>query len=518
MGEVIDFFTKLFDTSDWPPRWHCGNWTNFHGWLYIISDLLIWGAYFAIPIIIIRYISRKKHAKFIRLYFLFASFILACGATHFMDAAMFWFPAYRLSALLRLITAVVSWLTVFSLLRLLPFAFSLKSNDEFEREIEQRKKTESELKDKNEQLTKAEVIAGLGHWRWNIVTGELFWSENLKRMFEFAEQPSYEKYIQHIHDEDLEATLLSLEKALKTGVFDEFYHRVITATGKIKVLHSRADVVLGQNNEVIEIIGTAHDITRIMHAQQALEAKTTELEASNFELEKFMHVASHDLQEPLRKIATYGMLLQDHAKSMLDEKGHEYLSKMVLSSQRMRNLINALVSFSLVKQPETLFEATDLNIIIQNVISDLELKIQATQTKLEVGPLPVIEANKLQLEQLFQNIISNSIKFQANGQAPLIKIYAELILDKKVFPTVNSTEDYYKITVEDNGIGFEETYLQEIFGMFKRLNTNYQGTGLGLAICKRIVDNHNGFITAESKPGVGSKFMVILPVTQHRNL
>src|SRR5689334_7462213 len=109
MNQVIEFFRKIFDSSDWPPRWHCGQWTAFHGWLYIISDLLIWSAYFTIPVVILKFISRKKDVRFEKLYFLFAAFILACGATHLLDAIAFWIPAYRLNALFRLITGIVSW-------------------------------------------------------------------------------------------------------------------------------------------------------------------------------------------------------------------------------------------------------------------------------------------------------------------------------------------------------------------------------------------------------------------------
>ncbi|MDN3655312.1 PAS domain-containing protein [Ferruginibacter paludis] len=146
MQQIVDFFTNLFDSSDWPPRWHCGKWTEFHGWLYIISDLMIWSAYFALPIVIIRYISRKKNIRFARLYFLFAAFILACGATHFLDAVIFWIPVYRLSALVRFITGAISWLTVFYVVKYLPVIFSLRSQSALEAEIEERKKTELALK------------------------------------------------------------------------------------------------------------------------------------------------------------------------------------------------------------------------------------------------------------------------------------------------------------------------------------------------------------------------------------
>ncbi|MFM6924167.1 MAG: PAS domain-containing protein, partial [Ferruginibacter sp.] len=146
MDQILDFFSKLLDVRDWPPRWHCGKWTEFHGWLYIISDLLIWTAYFAIPLVIIRYVSRKKNIQFTRLYFLFAAFILACGATHFLDAVAFWIPVYRLSALVRFITGIVSWVTVFYLVKQLPVIFSLRSQSALEAEITERKRTEQALK------------------------------------------------------------------------------------------------------------------------------------------------------------------------------------------------------------------------------------------------------------------------------------------------------------------------------------------------------------------------------------
>ena len=152
MHQILEFFSKLFDSSDWPPRWHCGRWTEFHGWLYIISDLLIWSAYFTIPLVILKYVSKKQNIRFVRLYFLFAAFILACGSTHFLDAAAFWFPAYRLNGLMRFVTGVLSWITVFYLVKFLPIAFSFRSQMELEVEIEQRKIAESEVIQLNADL------------------------------------------------------------------------------------------------------------------------------------------------------------------------------------------------------------------------------------------------------------------------------------------------------------------------------------------------------------------------------
>lgn len=159
MEEVRQFFIKLFDSSDWPPRWHCGNWTGFEGWLYILSDLLIWSAYFAIPVVIIRYISRKQHPKFVRLYFLFAAFILACGATHFLDAIAFWIPVYRLSALVRFITAAISWTTVFFIVKYLPVLFSLKPQDDLEAEVQKRIRSEEKFRGLLESAPDAILIS-----------------------------------------------------------------------------------------------------------------------------------------------------------------------------------------------------------------------------------------------------------------------------------------------------------------------------------------------------------------------
>jgi len=153
MKEITEFFGRLFDSSDWPPRWHCGKWSELHGWLYIISDLMIWSAYFAIPIVILRFISKRNDIRFIKLYFLFAAFILTCGITHLLDAISFWIPAYRLNALTRFVTGILSWTTVYYIVKNLPVAFSSRSREALENEIEQRKQAEGKYKNLNLELT-----------------------------------------------------------------------------------------------------------------------------------------------------------------------------------------------------------------------------------------------------------------------------------------------------------------------------------------------------------------------------
>ena len=227
MDQVVDFFSKLFDTSDWPPRWHCGNWTTFHGWLYIVSDVLIWAAYYAIPILIISFIIRKQKQKFAKIGWLFASFILACGFTHLLDALTFWYPMYRLSALVRFVTAVISLVTLYNLSKLLASIAKLKSGEELEAEIEYRKKLESELLENNARLNEAEKISKLGHWRWNAVTNLIKASPNFFTIYEapFQEIGVRGEMHKYIHADDREFVKARVALAAQTKDYGQFYFR-----------------------------------------------------------------------------------------------------------------------------------------------------------------------------------------------------------------------------------------------------------------------------------------------------
>lgn len=532
MQTVLDFFRKLFDTADWPPRWHCGNWTDFHGWLYIISDLLIWSAYFAIPITILRFISRRHDAKFVRAYFLFAAFILACGSTHLLDAVTFWFPAYRLNALVRFITGVVSWATVFYLIKILPVANSLRSHAELEKEITERKKVEAELLIANEQLNAAQEIAKLGHWQWDVVANKVIWSKELCKIYQIPEsEMSYESYVQKVHPEDRDIVQAAVEKAFAEKKFPSYTHRILFDDGSEKVVQARGEVQLDENGVVIRMLGTGQDITEIQKAQQQLVERTHALETSNAELQRFAYVASHDLQEPLRKIVTFASLLEKETGDKLNEKARMYRDKIVQSASRMQHLIDDILAFSSLRVSDEVFVPTDLNAIVNQVISDMELTIEETGATFQFDTLPVIDAIPSQMEQLFQNLISNAIKFRKEEAAPRISIRCkqvevdeienytlkdETMLAMRGFTYNWNREQFVQIDVTDNGIGFDQAYADQIFEIFQRLHSQQQvqGTGVGLAICRKVVDNHHGTITAQGRPGQGSNFRVSLPVTQ----
>jgi PAS domain S-box-containing protein len=269
-------------------------------------------------------------------------------------------------------------------------------------------------------------------------------------------------------------------------------------------------VITALHNNDDELIGfskVTRDLTERKIAEETLREYTERLEHNNQELEQFAYVASHDLKEPLRKIITFGNLLENTSKNVLDEKSKDYVARMQSSAARMMSLIEDLLVFSRVSRPTEGFEPVDLNAVINRVLSDLEVTINSRKAKVEVGELPSVVGRRSQLGQLFQNLISNAVKFNDKEQ-PVITIIANST-------SADRAGKITRIDVSDNGIGFEDIYSTRIFEIFQRLHgkTEYPGTGIGLAICKKIVEAHGGTISASGKPGMGSTFTVKLPST-----
>lgn len=236
--------------------------------------------------------------------------------------------------------------------------------------------------------------------------------------------------------------------------------------------------------------------------QISLERYIAELARSNQELQQFAFIASHDLQEPVRKLLFYSDYLLSRYTNSLDSKGSSYLSSMHAASQRMRSLIQDLLSFSLINREELKFTAVDLNTIASDAIQDLEMSIKEKKAVFNIESLPTVPGDTRMMRQLFENIISNSLKYSRTTASPVINISCE------------EKAGFYELAFKDNGIGFDEQYLPQMFTLFKRLHDRkkYEGTGLGLAICRKIVDMHGGTIRADGKEGEGAVFYVSLPM------
>jgi light-regulated signal transduction histidine kinase (bacteriophytochrome) len=324
-----------------------------------------------------------------------------------------------------------------------------------------------------------------------------------------------------LHPDDVQGTHDSWNNALRQGTLYEKEHRLEMIDGSYKWHLSRAHPYKNEEGEVIKWFGTATNIDAQKRESEQLELRvqerTRELQKSNNELEQFAYIASHDLQEPLRKIITFIGLL-NKALPEVDEKAKDFLKKIEYSSERMSTLIKDILNYSQLSKPGERFKSIDLNESLKTVIIDFELVIEQKNAVIKSDPLPHIEAIPMQINQLFYNLISNSLKFVDNERSPVIEITARSLSPHEIamYSDLIPTQTYFLIQVRDNGIGFDEKFLDQIFTIFQRLNTrqSFSGTGIGLALCKKIVLNHNGHITASSEENKGAMFSVILPQKQ----
>jgi signal transduction histidine kinase len=268
---------------------------------------------------------------------------------------------------------------------------------------------------------------------------------------------------------------------------------------------------------LISFVLINRELRKRISVQQELQLKIEALNRSNAELEQFAYVASHDLQEPLRKIRAFGDRLMLKQQARLDDDGRILLQKIQDSSGRMQVLIDDLLTFSRMVNKASDLSVTDLGAVIKEVLADLSEPIRTQQATIETADLPVVLGFPVQMRQLFQNLISNALKFTKPGQAPQVSITSAQVSGSSI-PNLQGHKrqlDYHQIIVQDSGIGFEPEYAERIFVIFQRLNgrLEYPGTGIGLAICRRVVTNHHGYIVAESQLGQGAIFYIYLPVT-----
>jgi two-component system sensor kinase FixL len=262
----------------------------------------------------------------------------------------------------------------------------------------------------------------------------------------------------------------------------------------------------------------AEEALRQAHAEleARVQQRTAELSRSNAELQQFAYVASHDLQEPLRKIMAFGDRLQIGAGPLLDERSRDYLDRMLNAAQRMSGLINDLLAYSRITTKAQPFSPVDLEQVVREVLADLEVAIEEAGAEVEVGELPTIDADPSQMRQLLQNLIGNALKFRREGVPLVVRVESQM-LQGVPYPGAG-VRNMMQLRVIDNGIGFEQRFAERIFEVFERLHSReeYPGSGMGLAICRKIVERHHGTITASSKPGEGSVFTVIMPLEQPR--
>ena len=308
-------------------------------------------------------------------------------------------------------------------------------------------------------------------------------------------------------------------EVLRTGRMMEVAEETMsTAQYGVRVLHTKKFPIFNKQGEPEFLVGIAEDITERQAAAQKLQEFAAQLERNNRELQDFAFVASHDLQEPLRKVRTFGDRLKTKCGASLGDDGRDYLERMLNAAGRMQTLIEDLLSFSRVTTQAKPFVALDLNGVAHEVLSDLEVRIEQVQGRVELAELPVVQADPTQMRQLLQNLIGNALKFHRPDEKPVVKVFARPLAVPAEANGRPAKAQFFQLVVEDNGIGFEEKYLDRIFTVFQRLHGRgeYEGTGVGLAICRKIAQRHGGDITATSRPGHGATFLITLPLSQTR--
>ena len=298
--------------------------------------------------------------------------------------------------------------------------------------------------------------------------------------------------------------LLHHRLAVESELYDVEVDHMFPAIGR-KIMLLNARLVTHEPNQSRVILLAIEDVTERRLAERRLAAQRRELQRSNAALNEFAFVASHDLQEPLRKILSFGERLGTSAGPVLDGNARQYLERMLGAAARMRALISDLLAYSQVATSDEPFAAADLAAIAREVVADLETSISEAGGRVEVGAFPVIEADALQMRRLLQNLLGNALKFRRKDSPPVVRLGAS-----------SAGDGICTITVSDNGIGFKEEHGEKIFRMFERLHARaqYDGSGMGLAICRKIVERHGGSIAATSTTGQGATFIVTLPVTQ----
>jgi signal transduction histidine kinase len=391
------------------------------------------------------------------------------------------------------------------------------------RDITLQEESMKSLADYKSMMQENESFLDYGTWESNADGSDMLWTNGMYKIFGYDEPEKQnmhvnrDMYVKHMIDAP---SMGSTDTATAFLEGKDFYHRdfeIKDEKGVIRLLSTYAKIVRNKEEVIQKIIGTTRDVTQIRENEKILESKIAELNRSNTELEEFAYVASHDMQEPLRKISTFGQRLKNQFTDQLGDDGNMYLNRMLNAADNMRKLIDNLLEFSRISRSRQAYEQTDLGATIKSVMDDLDMPIGEASAKISVSEMPVIEAIPSQMRQLFFNLLHNALKFRKKDTTLEIKIkQKKMTAVEKASHQLTTKKEYFLIALEDNGIGLEQQYAERIFQLFQRLEgkSEYPGTGIGLSICRKIVTNHKGWIFANGEPGIGTTFSIILPQEQ----
>lgn len=550
----MEQLTQLLAVNGYIPHGYCISWSPTLMATFVASDLLIFISYFSMPVALGYFAHKRRDFPYRWLLWLFSVFIMACGATHLMGVVVLWEPMYALDALLKAITAAASVLTAIVLWPLLPRALKLPSptqlrtvNAALKSEITERKRIEDELRlakaaaeedaRRNVQLlaaiveSSADAIIGKTLdgtvTSWNRGATEIFGYSatemighkvfNLLPVGREQEEPTFLEQIRH----DQSVNRFKTQRVRKDGqvidvaftvspIHDQQNHPIgASVIARDITKEKQTELNLQQTSDELRELNTtleqriAQRTEDLNKSNARLDQLNQDLKHSNVELEQFAYVASHDLQEPLRMVVGFIQLLEKRLSGQTDAECQEFMNFAVDGALRMQKLIQAILEYSRISSRGAPLAPVPSGTAVQEALNQLNLVVAEKSAVIDVPELPTVLADRMQLVQLFQNLIGNAIKFCKSGP-PHVRIAAE------------RQANYWRFTVTDNGIGIAPEYQDRIFGIFQRLHTRqeYDGTGIGLALCKRIAQRHGGDIGVCPAPEGGSSFWFTLPTRE----
>ncbi|HEX8371281.1 MAG TPA: ATP-binding protein [Chthoniobacterales bacterium] len=515
----MDFFTKLFDTSDFPARWHCGNWSEFLGWLHILSDLAIFGAYAAIPLSIAYFVVvKRQEIVFPKLYWFFAAFILSCGLTHLIDATLFWHPWYRLAGLVKFITAVSSWATIILLFTTLPVALALpgtvRLNADLQREIEERKRSEAALRASTTRLRLAMEHSKLGDWSWNPADDHTALSARAHEILgvPLGREETWAQILRRLHPDDRQATNRAVQHAVEhQSDYDAEYRIRRETDGQEVWVSAKGRAEYDPEGKVTAMIGTVQDITqrkRLDAEREQLLAREqsarAEAERAGLMKDEFLATLSHELRTPLNAILGWAHLLREEDDPDQCRQG---LAVIERNTRVQCQLVDDLLDMNRIITGKVRLEIQRVTLgdIVSAALDSVTPSATSRNLRFETDldpNAPVIMGDPTRLQQIVWNLLTNAIKFSPAGGVINISL--------------RSVDSDVEIAVTDHGQGIPPAFLPHVFDRFRQADSSttrkHGGLGLGLAIVKNLAEMHGGTIAAESEgENRGTTFRLRLP-------
>lgn len=495
------FFLHLFDTEGFPARWYCGSvWQDEPGvgWLHIVSDLAIFGAYLTIPIVLGYFLIRRRDLPFPTLVALFALFIVSCGFGHFVEAIIFWEPVYRFSGLIKAVTAIVSWGTVVALIPLIPRVLDLpnleKMNVQLEEEIAERRRAEALFRTIFSGVPNGIIMVDL--------SGKLkMVNQRVTQMFEYTEEELIGKPVEML----IPKAVQERHKELRETFFQAPRVRMM-GEGRdlfgVRKNGSELPVEIGLNPIQIGkehfVIASIVDISERKRSERSLAEYTRQLEKSNEELDEFAYVASHDLRSPLQAVKNLANWIRDDNIETLPEETNRHIELMHQRILRMERLLDDLLQYSRVGRTEQSIVEVDVAKLLDTIIASLPVP-EGMQIQVEPG-MPVMRTLTVPLDMTFSNLIQNAIKHHDRADGTIVISHED-------------QGDFVRFSVQDDGPGISPEFHQRIFKMFETLRPrdDVEGSGMGLSLVQKTVETIGGSVSLESQPGQGSTFSFIWP-------